>query len=168
MLKAKTCSIRIEDLSGSVVEVSCGYLYHILCQRNFWLFYYMNLAAYQAQKIKFMDEVLRRVDEENRSCVAIISADNRVRTLVKSDKFAKPLMPMCAACRSPTISEGRKIRKIFVNQHAAKENNAKPSEEERKKQGHRYKETVNFRGKSVCEANKWTVEILIWPNFQSY
>ncbi len=147
MVKAKTCSVCIEDLSGSVVEISCGHLYHTLCHRNTWLLYYKNLAAYQTQKIKFMDEALRRVDEENISGFAIMSADNRARALVKNVKFAMPLMPVCAVCRSPTTSEGWKIRENFVNHEAAKESNAKLSEEECKRKFRKYTKTENRREK---------------------
>ncbi len=94
-----------------------------------------------------MDEALRRLDEGNRSGVAIISADNRARALVKSDKFAKPLMPVCAVCCSTATSEGGKIREKLVNHEAAKENNTKLSEEERKKKWHRYKKTAKRREK---------------------
>ena len=120
--------------------------------KNAWL-YYANLAAYQELKIKFMAKALRCVDLENRSHVAIMSVDNRARALVKSHKYAKPLMPVCARCRSPTISEGGKIRENIFNHKAAKENNAKLSEEDRRKKWHRHTETANRREKNVCGTN---------------
>ncbi len=94
-----------------------------------------------------MDEALRQVDEDNGSGVAIMSADNRAHALVKSDKFSKSLIPVCALYRSSTTSESGKIRENFVNHEAAKESNAKLSEEEREKKWHRYKNTANRREK---------------------
>ncbi len=147
MVKAKTSSICMEYLPGSVLEVACGHIYHTLCHRNSWILYYKNHAAYRAQKTKFLDEALKRLDEENGSGVEFMSADNRARALVKAEKFAKPVLPVCAVCRSPTTSEGGKIRENFVNNEAAKESNAKLSEEKRKKRWRRYTKTANRRNK---------------------